>query len=46
LENVDLFENNLNAKAIVLKGKGHMGASDNAPELPEALHLVVEMIKS
>jgi len=43
LENETLFKQRLGAKTIIVKNKGHMGASDNCPQLPEALDAVLEI---
>jgi len=41
LENVKMFEKRLGAKTVVLHNKGHMGASENVTELPEALKAIL-----
>lgn len=43
LENVDLFRKGLNAETIVIHNKGHMGSSDNVPELPEVLREIIRI---
>lgn len=43
LENAKGYEEKLGAKIVVVKGKGHMGASDNCPQLPEALQAVLDI---
>jgi hypothetical protein len=43
LENEKLFRRRLGAKTVIVQNKGHMGASDNCPELPEALAAVLEV---
>jgi hypothetical protein len=43
LENAKDFEEKLGAKIVFVKNKGHMGASDNCPQLPEALNAVLEI---
>jgi len=46
LDNVDIFINNLGAEIVVLKGKGHMGASEGFKEIPEILTEVEKMINN
>jgi predicted alpha/beta hydrolase family esterase len=43
LENAKDFEKKLGAKIVFVKNKGHMGASDNCPRLPEALNAVLDL---
>lgn len=45
LENAEGFVEKLDAEIVTVKSKGHMGASDNCPELPEALHAVLELAR-
>ncbi|MEA3430485.1 MAG: alpha/beta hydrolase [Nanoarchaeota archaeon] len=40
-----IFKNKLEAETLILEKKGHMGASDNCPELPIALEILEEMFK-
>ncbi|MEK7514811.1 MAG: alpha/beta hydrolase [Patescibacteria group bacterium] len=46
LENKDLFEDRLGAKTIVVKGKGHIGGSDNIKEYPLILDELLKIIVS
>lgn len=43
LSNDAVFRKELNAAGIVLYGRGHMGASDNILQLPEALSAVLDI---
>jgi hypothetical protein len=43
LENAKGFKDKLGAKTVIVNHKGHMGASDNCPQLPEALNAVLEL---
>jgi hypothetical protein len=45
LDNAKGFENKLGAKTVIVRGKGHMGASDNCPKLPEVLSAVLELTR-
>ena len=45
LDNVDLFKNRVDAKIVILKGKGHMGASEGFTEIPEILEEMEEIME-
>jgi hypothetical protein len=45
LENVEFFKQRLDAKTVVLSGKGHMGQSEGFKEVPEILNELLRMIE-
>ncbi len=45
LENVNYFKERLGAKTITVKGKGHMGGSDNIKEYPLVLEGLLKLIE-
>lgn len=45
LENIKMFEKQLGAKTITLHKRGHIGAYDKCPQLPEALDAVLSLAK-
>lgn len=44
LDNVAIFKNELGAETIVLHNKGHLGAFDNVPIVPEILSAVLKIL--